>query len=256
MLGDVNPMRWGNRASTAAVLSLALLASGCGGSFFGGPATTASAPAAAPAAAAPAASAAPGSSGGHWLRDDLSDFFSTSSDTGPQSVAGASPDVECPYIKIREGASTLIIRGPGDNPAMSLKYEGTFVRAARQCSLVAGQMVIRLGVEGRIVLGPQGTPGEVTVPLRIAVVDQTPSATKTVWTKLILIPVTVQSIDSNPTFTHIADDVSFPMPSSAALDNYIIYIGFDPIGAQALEKHERPRRVIRHRPRRRPAPTG
>ena len=261
MPGDIDPMRWGGRSSIVAVLSLALLASGCSGaSLFGGPAATAPAPtAAAPAAAA--AAPATGSSGSQWLTDPLADFFAGSSDTAPQPVAGAAPNVACPYIQIREGASTLTISAGGANAALSLKYEGTFVRAARQCSLVAGQIVLKVGVEGRIVLGPQGAPGQVNVPLRIAVVDESPAGSKTIATKLIIIPVTVQSIDDNPTFAHV-DELTFPLPSSAELENYIIYIGFDPLAAEAQEKHEMPRHRIRHKPRHKPrlrpkpAPTG
>jgi hypothetical protein len=250
MPGDANPMRWRSYAGSSAVLALALLASGCGsgGGFFGGP--SASSPPA--AAAAPAPAAAPASTGGGWLPDDISNFFSGASDKAPQPVAGAPPNIECPYIQIREGASTLVIDGPGDNTAMSLKYQGTFVRAARQCAVVAGQMVMKVGVEGRIILGPQGGPGEINVPLRIAIVDEKPTSSKTIVTKLIMIPVVVQSATDNPIFTHVEDNLTFPLPSASELENYIVYIGFDPLAVQAHEKHERPRR----RPKRRPKPAA
>ncbi len=250
MPGDANPMRWRSYAGGSALLAFALLASGCssGGSLFGGPAAS-SPPAAAAAAPAPAPAPAPASTGGGWLPDSVANFFSGASDKAPQPVAGAAPNVECPYIQIREGASTLVIDGPGDNAAMSLKYQGTFVRAARQCAVVAGQMVMKVGVEGRIVLGPQGGPGEVNIPLRIAIVDEKPTSSKTIVTKLIMIPVAIQSATDNPIFSHVEDNLTFPLPSASELENYIVYIGFDPLAAQA-QKHERPRR----RPKRRPKP--
>jgi hypothetical protein len=249
MPGDVNRMRWCDRASIAAVFALALLAPGCsgGGSLFGGPAASTAAPAPAPAPA-------PSSSGG-WLPDSVSNFFSGSSARAPQAVAGAAPNVECPFIQIREGASTLTISGGGDTTAMSLKYQGTFLRAARQCAAVAGQMVMKLGVQGRIILGPLGGPGEITVPLRIAVVDETPSSSKTIVTKLILIPVTVQSADDSPTFTHVEDNLTFPLPSAAKLEDYIVYIGFDPLAADAQQKHEKPKPKIKQKLRPKPAPS-
>lgn len=240
MTGHRN-LYWRSRAAIAASLALALLTSGCGGggNLFGGP-----------SAAAPAAAPTPvsDSSGGGFLRDDIASFFSGSSDKAPQPVAGATPDVDCPYIQIREGASTLTINGPGDNAAMSLKYQGTFVRAARQCAVVAGQMVMKVGVQGRLVLGPQGGPGEVNVPLRIAVVDEKPASSKTIFTKLIMIPVAVRSADDNPSFAHVEDNVTFPLPSSSELENYIVYIGFDPLAAQTHEKRRAPRPKVRRRP--------
>jgi hypothetical protein len=238
MPGNVDSMRWSDRFAIAALLSLSLLASGCGGgSVFGGPAATAPPPTNTAAAAPPPASGSGSSSSSY-----LTNFFSGSSDKGPQAVAGASPDVDCPFIDIREGASTLTINAGGDNAsdansAMSLKYQGTFVRAARQCSVAAGQMTMKVGVEGRLILGPAGGPGQVDVPLRIAVVDESTAGSKPIVTKLIHIPVMVQSATDNPTFAHVEDGLTFPLPpSSNALARYIVYIGFDPLAAQPEKK--------------------
>jgi hypothetical protein len=234
MPGDADPMGWRDCAAVAALLAFALMASGCsgGGSMFGGPATS-------------TATTPPASSGGGWLPDSVTNFFSGATDKGPQPVAGATADVECPYIQIREGASTLTISAGGDSSAMALKYQGTFVRAARQCAVVAGQMVMKVGVQGRIILGPQGGPGQVNVPLRIAVVDDKPSSMKTILTRLIIIPVTVGSADDNPTFTHVEDNLTFPLPSSSDLADYIVYIGFDPLAAEQGHKPVKPRRKIK-----------
>ena len=257
MSGDVNSTHWGGRIAIGVLLSLTLLASGCGGgSLFGGPAATAPPPA--NTAAAPPAAGSSGSSSSSYLAN----FFSGSSDKGQQAVAGATADVECPYINIREGASTLTVNAAGDygssdNSAMSLKYQGTFVRAARQCSVVAGQMTIKVGVEGRIILGPAGGPGQVDVPLRIAVVDESPAGSKPVATKLIHIPVMVQSASDNPAFAYVEDGLTFPLPpSSIALARYVIYIGFDPL---AVETEKKPKPKPAHRPRpaaSKPAPSA
>jgi hypothetical protein len=231
MPGNQLSRHWWARAAPAGALVFALAVSGCsGGSLFNST-----------AAPAPAPAAGSSSSGPGWLKGEIGDFFSASSDKAPQPVAGATPDVECPYIEIRQGASTLTINGAGDNAAMSLKYQGTFVRAARQCSVAAGQMTMKVGVEGRIILGPAGGPGQVDVPLRIAVVDQSPAGMKPIVTKLIHIPVAIQSASDNPTFAHVEDGLTFPMPSAAELEHYIVYIGFDPLAAQNQEKHLKPK---------------
>jgi hypothetical protein len=241
MLRHGDRMRWCDRASIAALLSLTLLAPGCSGiggiGGFSGPSASKGAP-------SPAASSTGSLSG------KLSSLFSGSSATSPQPVANAPTDVDCPYMKIRDGAATLTIGPTGDNAAMSLRYEGTFVRGARQCTVVNGQMVMKVGVEGRIIVGPAGGPGEIDVPLRIAIVDESPAGSKTIVTKLIRIPVTVHSSDDNPLFTHVEDGLSFPLPPGGEIDNYIVYIGFDPLAAQAQEKQkERPRRRLRRKSR-------
>ncbi len=217
-------MWWRDHASVAALLSLALLASGCSaGSNVGTPA--ASDPAAAPPPAP-------------TLSQKISNFFSGSTANSKQAVAGAQADLNCPFIDIRRGASTLSIGPGGDNAAMMLKYQGVFLRAARECAAVGGNMVMRVGVEGRIIVGPAGGPGNVDVPLRIAVVNETANSSKTIVTRLAHIPVAVPSAADNPTFTHIEEGLSFPMPSAADLDNYIVYIGFDPLAAEAQDSHK------------------
>jgi hypothetical protein len=240
-------MRRSHCAPIATLLLLALLASGCSGTSLTGTPS-------APAAGMPPASSSPS------FTDKISGFFSRSTATSQQSVTGTTQEIDCPLINIRQGASTLTIgatsSSAGDanttnNGAMAVRYQGTFVRAARECALVSGNVVMKIGVEGRIIIGPSGGPGQVDVPLRIAVVEETTAHTKPIVTQLIRIPVTVASATENPTFTHIEEGVTFPMP--ADLDNYVVYIGFDPIAA-AAQDHPKP--AAKPKPKAKPAKTG
>jgi hypothetical protein len=250
MRRDTDLMRPRGRLSIATLLFLALLAPGCsGGSLLG---TT---PATPVASTAPAPAPAPSSP--QSIKEKISSFFSGSTATSQQSVTGAALNIDCPLINIRQGASTLTIGPTGNNGdvestnngAMAVKYQGTFVRAARECALIGGNVVMKIGVEGRIIVGPAGGPGKVDVPLRIAVVEETPSGTKPIVTKFIRIPVTVASATDNPTFTDIEEGVTFPMPRD--LDDYIVYIGFDPLAAEA---QDRPKPAVK--PKRKPKPTA
>jgi hypothetical protein len=205
--------------------------------------------------------AASTSSSGYGGSMSLTDFFAGSSARSPQTVAGAQPDVNCPPVDVRQGASTLII-GPsgGNRAAMSLKYQGAFTREARECSVAGDSMVMRIGVQGRVVVGPAGGPGQVDVPLRIAVVQETPGGARPVMTKFVRIPVTVGTTDS-AVFSHIEEGLSFPLPTpKSALDDYIVYIGFDPLSAQAqdqqLAKEPRQPRRPKPRPPLRPPPSA
>jgi hypothetical protein len=240
MLRDGHLIRWCDRTTIASVLSLALLAGGCaGGSNFSLPGSTPPAPTSAPPqAAAPAAAPASGSSS---LSDKLSSIFTLPSANSPQVVENApQADVDCPLISIRGGASTLRIPPPtgDDNSTMALKYQGTFVRAARECAVVSKQMVMKVGVEGRVIVGPAGGPGQVDVPLRIAVVFETPTVTKPIVTKFIRLPVTIGPGQDGASFAHVESGLSFPMPSAAELDSYTVYIGFDPLTAAAQDKEK------------------
>ena len=233
MPGTHQRMSLCSRALVAPALMLGLLASGC--ASIGSTAAT-------------PAEASTGSVG-----DNLSGHFSSSSSAkGLQTAAGAEPDVNCPPVEIRRGASTLTIGPPG---AMTLKYQGTFARAARECTVVDGNMVMKIGVEGRLIVGPAGGPGQVDVPLRFAVVMETPSASRAIATKFVIVPVQVGAGVGNLPFTHVEEAMTFPVPTPAAnLDNYVVYIGFDPVTAEAQAKQQsKPKPKPKSKPRPKPA---
>lgn len=166
-----------------------------------------------------------------------------SSDSSSTRLAQAVPaDVNCPAVEVRRGAATLSVGPPGERTAMTLKYQASFVRLARECSMVEGNMVMKIGVEGRIVLGPAGSPGQVSVPLRFAVVQETASSgMRPIATKFVMVPVDVGATGNTP-FVYVEEALSFPLPTpTTALDEYLVYVGFDPVSAEAQSKAPKPR---------------
>ena len=76
----------------------------------------------------------------------------------------------------------------------------------------------------------------INVPLRIAVVQEGIQP-KTITSKFARLDVVVASAADRVAFTHIDPDLSFPLPQPIAiLDSYVVYVGFDPVGAQQEKK--------------------
>jgi hypothetical protein len=185
----------------------------------------------------------------------MSDFFTGASAKAPQTATGAQSDVNCPPVEVRQGASTLTIGADSSNKsAMALKYQGEFMREARDCAVVGGNLVMRIGVQGRVIPGPLGGPGQVEVPLRIAVVQETPGGARPIATKFIRIPVAVTNNDGG-LFTHVEAGLNFPLPTPMSyLDDYIVYVGFDTFSAQAQDKQkEQPAPRARSKPKPQPS---
>jgi hypothetical protein len=137
----------------------------------------------------------------------------------------------CPPVELRQGAATLTINNnPKDPSAMQLRYQVGVMQMARECSLAGGMVSIRIGVQGRIVLGPAGTHGSLEIPLRYALVHEGPEP-KVLYTKLHRIPVAIPEGAPHVSFTHIEETITVPMPSQEVFDSYIVYIGFDALGA-------------------------
>jgi hypothetical protein len=175
------------------------------------------------------------------------DLFSKSSKaTTGDAAAGeeAATDVECPDVNVRTGAATLMIGskpGEGEPSALDLRYQGTIVRTARECRVSAGIMTMKVGIEGRVITGPAGGPGTVDIPLRIAVVQEGINP-KTITSRFARIQVGIAAASDRAPFTHIDPDISFPMPARAAdIDAYVVYVGFDPVGAQQEKKKPAPK---------------
>lgn len=225
----------------AAVLLVAALA-GCGsvGNMLGSSSTSTPAPAESGSAAPPQSSSdtvAP--------KDSLTNMIlgKPASGPGPGDAPPPQDELPCPEVTVRAGAGTLSLGSKGatsDVNAMDLHYQGSLVKFARECKSTASLMTMKIGIEGRIIVGPAGGPGQVEVPVRFAVVQEGPSP-KTVVSKLVRIPVTVGN-EFTVDFTHIDPDVSFPLPRPmAALEQYIVYVGFDPT-ALSQPRHQTPRR--------------
>jgi len=146
-------------------------------------------------------------------------------------AAKQQEELPCPEVTVRSGAATLLLGSKasvGEVNAMDLRYQGTLVRFARECKTTAGVMTMKIGIEGRVITGPAGTPGQVDIPLRLAVVQEGPNP-KTVLSKLVHVPVTVTAETPTVDFTHIDSEVAFPVPRPlAAIESYVVYVGFDP----------------------------
>jgi hypothetical protein len=171
-----------------------------------------------------------------------------SDNANPASVIDT--DYDCPEVKVRAGAATFMIGskpGEGEPSALDLRYQGSITRTARECHLNGNTMTMKVGIEGRIITGPAGGPGNVDVPMRIAVVHEGISP-KVVASKFGRETVDLTGTVDRMNFTHIADDISFPLPTPITdISSYVVYVGFDPQSA-APEKKKPPA----HKPKQRP----
>ena len=127
------------------------------------------------------------------LTGSLPSWFSRSGSAGrtqaQASVPGKVLDDDCPAVDIRTGAGTLAVAAnPQEPTATDLRYQLTFIELARQCFSMAGTVRMRVGVQGRAIVGPAGAPPQVTAPIRYAVVQEGVQP-KTIATKFRRVPV-------------------------------------------------------------------
>jgi hypothetical protein len=201
--------RAGRLRAALALAAAAAVLSGCGGgsNIFSAPADSGSIPS---------------------ISDRYNQLFgSRSQAVGEAPPAADGTELDCPVVKIRAGASTYAVAPPGKQPVASeLRYQATITRTARDCTRSSGQIVARIGIQGRVIAGPAGAPATVEVPLRVAVV-QTGVHERVIATKVYRTTVSMTEDTSVP-FSVVGEDLAYSMPPGATSESYVFYIGFDP----------------------------
>jgi hypothetical protein len=147
--------------------------------------------------------------------------------------AQVNADDDCPAATIRQGASAWA-QNAGSGPT-NVRYQASIVQIARECAILGSTMTIKVGVEGRVVVGPKGGPGNVAVPIRIALVQEGPQP-RPIVSKFYSVQVNVPQGATQVPFTQVEDDLTFPLPADKNLEKYVIYVGFDPQGAPPVAK--------------------
>jgi hypothetical protein len=178
------------------------------------------------------------------LGDRFKGLFGGGQDPRPEGDPKAAgqenvPILTCPPVSIRAGASTYAVAAPGKQAVGNdVRYQAIITRTARDCTQNGDQITARIGIQGRVIAGPSGSPASVEVPLRVAVVRGGVQE-KTIATKVYRTTVAMEEAGSEP-FSLVAEDVVYPAPPVAEGDAYIFYIGFDP---QALSPAPKPKVV-------------
>ena len=171
-------------------------------------------------------SASPDNGSPPSITDRFSQLFGSKSQAVGEAPVADGTELDCPVVKIRAGASTYAVAVPGKQPVASdLRYQATITRTARDCTRTGGQITARIGIEGRVISGPAGTPATVEIPLRVAVV-QAGVQERTIATKVYR--TTVSMAETNVPFSLVGEDLVYSAPPGATSDSYIFYIGFDP----------------------------
>ena len=194
------------------------------------------------AAAVAAALLLPSQAGAQSISDKLNSWFfggGSSTQQAPGNTPdNASADIECPGVEVRSGAATLAINAPGGEATpMNTRYQVTIGQLARECAALGGVVTMRVGVQGRVLLGPAGGPGQVDVPLRLAVVQEGPEP-KPIVSKFARLTVAVPPGQTAVPFVHVEQDVTFPLPRGNLIEAYVVYVGFDPTPVKPERKQK------------------
>ncbi len=169
--------------------------------------------------------------------------FHTTSPPPLATTPKKDADIICPHIEILDGASDVRVGGTGNS---SVDYQFSLDNVARQCDLENGQIAIKVGAEGRVLLGPDGKPGTFEVPVRFAVRRE--SDQKAAGTDFVKVAVNIPADHTQGSFTAISQPMLIPNNGETEDQDFTVVVGFDQghPAKKLVARHRRPLRRKKH----------
>jgi hypothetical protein len=130
----------------------------------------------------------------------------------------------CPQVVAwpRDRMVTIYQQGHvGDT--LYVRHRGEITKLSRECQIFAGRVVVKYGLAGRVLLGPKGSPGTVTLPVsvRAAGADQITLANDKMT-------VTASIPAGHPAgYFSMVREISFPIQMGARPEDYKVFVAFE-----------------------------
>ena len=158
-----------------------------------------------------------------------------------QTVAVTNPDgsvadLACPYVDVREGAAAHRVFAGGQGNA-NVRYQFSMGEIVRSCRLEGGQLIIKVGVEGKVLLGPAGAPSSFTVPVTVAVRRE--QGQQFINTRTYRVAAAIPAGASQTTFAMVSDEIAVPFVSAKSNEDYQVFVGFEGAGATTTAERRR-----------------
>lgn len=136
----------------------------------------------------------------------------------------------CPDVIISDGGAA--IRAQAGQDSSSLRYQVSITNVARQCTPTGnGTFRLKVGVEGRVLLGPAGSPGSYGGTLTTTVMR----GTSTIGKRSARVGATIPSGQSGADFTHVEEGIMVP----AGKGDIEIFVGLGGGGSAAPARRRR-----------------
>lgn len=131
---------------------------------------------------------------------------------------------DCPLLQVEGGQRNVTVyeaKRIGDEA--SIVHRAEINKTARECQVADHLVQVKYGMAGRVVLGPKGKPGTISVPAIMQVYDKSGNKVKS---DPISVSVTISR--ENPlAYFSLVRDVSIPLKEGAKPEDYTISLAFD-----------------------------
>jgi hypothetical protein len=142
--------------------------------------------------------------------------------TEPGRITDVELRAYCPKVDLREGTAfyrTYEKGGKETEDETKVIYQAALSETSRDCKFANGVLTMTVAAAGRVVPGPKGKGGTITMPIRVAVTR----GDEVLYSKLSQQQVQIAETGATQ-FVFSDTEVSFPQPTAR---NITIYVGYD-----------------------------
>ncbi len=130
----------------------------------------------------------------------------------------------CPRFVIAPRDNNITFYEPGRaGDGLAIMHRGEITKTARECQIEPGRVTVKYGFSGRVLLGPKGKPGSISLPLIVSVND---SKRAKVAGDTVNVDVTVEA-DKPIGYFSAVRTVSFDVPEGSRAGEFEVMVGFD-----------------------------
>lgn len=142
--------------------------------------------------------------------------------TGSTAVGEVSAG--CPRFIVGPRDSNITFYEQGrSGDGLAIMHRGEITKTARECYVEPGRVTVKYGFSGRVLLGPKGKPGHITLPVNVAVND---AKRAKVAGDSLSVDVDV-ALDKPIGYFSAVRTVTFDVPEGSRAGEFELVVGFD-----------------------------
>jgi hypothetical protein len=143
----------------------------------------------------------------------------------PVMQSGTMNDsLHCPQVVAWPHDRLLTIYAGGEvGNTQAIMHRGEITKLARQCQIYGTQVTVRYGLAGRVLLGPKGKPGQVTMPISIKVAD----ADRKVLANEKASVSTIIPTENPVGYFSVVKEITFPISIGMRPEDYKVFVAFE-----------------------------
>ena len=145
------------------------------------------------------------------------------SDEGDAAADGSAGRI-CPQFVIWPGTQSITSYEAGrEGDGLAVVHRGEITQTARECQIQGGHVSIKYGFSGRVLLGPRGVAGHVSLPVNIVLTD---SQKQRLQGDSLRIEVDIAPDKPIGYFSSVRT-ITFDIPEGTRTADFKLYVAFD-----------------------------